>query len=90
MSGEQVVWGSIIGSLAALIWFLVTQYVLTPLYPTLASWKLAEFFLIRSAQFPVQAGSTAVIAYNFKAYNGITHISFYPVFRGLWCEQLGQ
>jgi dolichyldiphosphatase len=42
-----VVWGSVIGSLAAMLWFLVTQYVFTPLYPTVASWKLAEFFLIR-------------------------------------------
>jgi hypothetical protein len=33
--------------MAALTWFLITQYVLTPLYPTLASWKLAELFLIR-------------------------------------------
>lgn len=44
---SQVVWGSAIGSLSATVWFLVTQYVLTPLYPTIAAWRLAELFLIR-------------------------------------------
>jgi dolichyldiphosphatase len=46
----EVVWGGIIGSLAALVWFLITQYLFTPIYPTVASWKVAEFFLIRSVQ----------------------------------------
>jgi len=43
----QVVWGSIVGSVFALVWFAVVQCVLTPLYPAISNWWLSEFFLVR-------------------------------------------
>jgi len=44
---DQVVAGSVIGSVAALFWFLVTQKILTPLFPMIASWRISEVFMIR-------------------------------------------
>lgn len=44
---SQVVWGGVAGGAGALLWFLLTQIVFTPLYPWVASWRISEFFLIR-------------------------------------------
>jgi len=44
---EQVVWGSVIGAVFALVWFVVTQYLLTPFYTPIANWRISEFFLLR-------------------------------------------
>lgn len=43
----QVMWGSGIGIGCAILWFVLTQKVLTPLFPTIAASSIAEFFLIR-------------------------------------------
>jgi len=43
----QVVWGGVAGGVGATLWFLLTQAVFTPLYPWLASWRVAELFLVR-------------------------------------------
>ncbi|KAM3825702.1 uncharacterized protein M6D78_015948 isoform 4-T5 [Vipera latastei] len=44
---SQVVYGGIVGSFMAGLWFLFTQEILTPLFPRIAAWPLSEFFLIR-------------------------------------------
>lgn len=44
---SQVLWGGVAGGGAALLWFFITQTVLTPLYPWVASWRISEWFLIR-------------------------------------------
>jgi len=44
---SQVVWGGVAGGAGALLWFLLTQLVFTPLYPWVANWRISEFFLIR-------------------------------------------
>ena len=43
----KVMWGSGIGIGCAILWFILTQKVLTPLFPTIAASSIAEFFLIR-------------------------------------------
>ncbi|GAB6027905.1 Dolichyldiphosphatase 1 [Chamberlinius hualienensis] len=45
----QVVWGAIIGMTLATIWFAITQVVLTPLFPVIASWPISEFLMIRDS-----------------------------------------
>ena len=44
---SQVVWGAVVGGLGALLWFLVTQLIFTPLYPTVERWGISEYFMIR-------------------------------------------
>jgi len=44
---NQVIVGSLIGSLLGLFWFLLTNYVFTPWFQTVASWWLCEWLLIR-------------------------------------------
>jgi len=43
----QVVWGSVVGAVFALVWFLITQILFTPLYARIANWRISEFFMIR-------------------------------------------
>ncbi len=44
---NQVYWGAAIGIGCSIAWFLLTQFVLTPMFPWLVSTRLFEFFLIR-------------------------------------------
>ena len=44
---SQVVWGGVVGGLGAILWFLLTQLVFTPLYPWVERWKISEYFMIR-------------------------------------------
>jgi len=44
---SQVFWGGVVGAIGAIIWFLVTQLVFTPLYPIIERWQIAEYFMIR-------------------------------------------
>ncbi|XP_065226343.1 dolichyldiphosphatase 1-like isoform X2 [Planococcus citri] len=44
---EQVVCGAIVGIIFGTVWFVVTQFFLTPLYPAIVSWRISEFLLIR-------------------------------------------
>lgn len=44
---SQVYWGSGIGASFALFWFLLTQFLLAPMFPWLCSTRLFEFLLIR-------------------------------------------
>ncbi|KAI0228053.1 Dolichyldiphosphatase 1 [Lamellibrachia satsuma] len=46
-SCSQVCWGAGIGVTFGTIWFLLVNVVFTPVFPTLASCALGEFFLIR-------------------------------------------
>ncbi|XP_072841247.2 dolichyldiphosphatase 1 [Pogona vitticeps] len=46
---SQVAYGGAVGSIMAVLWFVLTQEILTPLFPRIAAWPLAEFFLIRDA-----------------------------------------
>ncbi|CAN8020305.1 dolichyldiphosphatase 1 [Ixodes scapularis] len=43
----QVCWGALIGSLLACLWFSVTQFVLTPLFPRVVSWPVSELLMLR-------------------------------------------
>lgn len=44
---SQVFYGGVAGSIMAVVWFVFTQEILTPLFPRIAAWPLSEFFLIR-------------------------------------------
>ncbi|XP_063065968.1 dolichyldiphosphatase 1 [Engraulis encrasicolus] len=46
-SGRQVLYGGVTGSVVAVVWFFITQELLTPLFPRIAAWPLSEFFLVR-------------------------------------------
>jgi len=48
---NQVVWGSCIGAALAIVWFLTTHFLLTPLFPLVVHSKLGEFFMIRDSTF---------------------------------------
>jgi len=43
----QVVWGGVVGGVGAVMWFLLTQWVFTPLYPVIERWRISEYFMIR-------------------------------------------
>ena len=42
-----MVWGGVVGGFGAVIWFLLTQWVFTPLYPVIERWRISEYFMIR-------------------------------------------
>ncbi|KAL0273982.1 UNVERIFIED_CONTAM: hypothetical protein PYX00_006530 [Menopon gallinae] len=44
---NQVLTGILVGFIFASIWFAATYAIFTPLYPTIASWKISEFLLLR-------------------------------------------
>ncbi|XP_077161521.1 dolichyldiphosphatase 1 [Paroedura picta] len=44
---SQVTYGGVVGSMMAGLWFVITQEILTPLFPRIAAWPVSEFFLIR-------------------------------------------
>lgn len=46
---SQVLWGSIFGCSNALIWFILTQSVFTPFFPTIVNTRVAELFLLRDS-----------------------------------------
>lgn len=43
----QVICGSVVGFLFATVWFAFTYFVLTPVFPTIVSWRVSEMLLIR-------------------------------------------
>jgi len=43
----QVVWGGVVGGVGALVWFIITQFVFTPIYPWLERCRVSEYFMIR-------------------------------------------
>ncbi|XP_048875345.1 dolichyldiphosphatase 1 isoform X3 [Brienomyrus brachyistius] len=46
-SWSQVIYGGVAGSIIGVVWFFITQEVLTPLFPKIAAWPVSEFFLVR-------------------------------------------
>ncbi|KPP59541.1 hypothetical protein Z043_122527 [Scleropages formosus] len=46
-SWSQVIYGGVAGSIIGVVWFFITQEVLTPLFPKIAAWPISEFFLVR-------------------------------------------
>ncbi|XP_065164373.1 dolichyldiphosphatase 1-like isoform X2 [Atheta coriaria] len=44
---SQVIFGSVVGMMFATFWFTLTYLVFTPLFPTIVSWKMSEFLLLR-------------------------------------------
>ncbi|KAK6622749.1 hypothetical protein RUM43_008592 [Polyplax serrata] len=44
---NQVLTGILVGFIFASIWFAATFLIFTPLYPTIASWRVSEFLLLR-------------------------------------------
>ncbi|XP_034047902.1 dolichyldiphosphatase 1 [Thalassophryne amazonica] len=43
----QVLYGGVAGSTFGIIWFFITQELLTPLFPKIAAWPVSEYFLVR-------------------------------------------
>lgn len=43
----QVLVGFIVGLVAGIVWFAITQLILSPLYPKIVSWKISELLLLR-------------------------------------------
>lgn len=44
---SQVIVGALLGSVLGVLWFLITHFALTPWFPTVASWRLCEWLLVR-------------------------------------------
>uniref|UniRef100_A0A3Q4H0P4 Dolichyldiphosphatase n=1 Tax=Neolamprologus brichardi TaxID=32507 RepID=A0A3Q4H0P4_NEOBR len=44
---SQVFYGGVAGSTIGIIWFFITQEVLTPIFPKIAAWPISEYFLVR-------------------------------------------
>ncbi|GFV62619.1 dolichyldiphosphatase 1 [Trichonephila clavipes] len=44
---NQVLCGSVLGIFLACIWFLITQFTFTPLFPIIAAWPISEFLMLR-------------------------------------------
>ncbi|XP_049594323.1 dolichyldiphosphatase 1 [Syngnathus scovelli] len=44
---SQVFYGGVAGSVIAVLWFFITQELLTPLFPKIAAWPVSEYFLVR-------------------------------------------
>ncbi|XP_067279875.1 dolichyldiphosphatase 1 [Pseudorasbora parva] len=44
---SQVIYGGVAGIVMGVVWFFITQEVLTPLFPKIAAWPISEFFLVR-------------------------------------------
>lgn len=45
----QVIYGAILGISLAILWFAITQLILTPLYPIVTSWPICEMLMIRDS-----------------------------------------
>ncbi|KFM62755.1 Dolichyldiphosphatase 1, partial [Stegodyphus mimosarum] len=43
----QVLCGACLGIFLACIWFAITQFTLTPLFPIIAAWPISEFLMLR-------------------------------------------
>lgn len=37
-SNSQVIWGTFIGIMLGIIWFIITYMILTPIFPIIVSW----------------------------------------------------
>ncbi|KTG37561.1 hypothetical protein cypCar_00011137 [Cyprinus carpio] len=44
---SQVIYGGVAGMVMGVVWFFITQELLTPLFPKIAAWPISEFFLVR-------------------------------------------
>ncbi|KAF5893842.1 putative helicase senataxin isoform X1, partial [Clarias magur] len=44
---SQVIYGGVAGMVVGVVWFFITQEVLTPIFPKIAAWPISEFFLVR-------------------------------------------
>ncbi|TSK72033.1 putative helicase senataxin [Bagarius yarrelli] len=44
---SQVIYGGVAGTVVGVVWFFITQEVLTPIFPKIAAWPISEFFLVR-------------------------------------------
>ncbi|KAI7795796.1 dolichyldiphosphatase 1 [Triplophysa rosa] len=44
---SQVIYGGVAGMVMGVVWFFITQEVLTPVFPKIAAWPVSEFFLVR-------------------------------------------
>ncbi|CAH3023421.1 unnamed protein product [Porites evermanni] len=46
---HQVCYGFLLGSAIGVAWFMFTQTVLTPLFPTITTWPLCEYLMVRDS-----------------------------------------
>ncbi|KYM86086.1 PREDICTED: dolichyldiphosphatase 1-like [Atta cephalotes] len=46
-SNTQVIWGTLIGIILGLAWFIIMHMILTPFFPIVVSWRISEFLLLR-------------------------------------------
>ncbi|KAG7257423.1 hypothetical protein CRUP_002912 [Coryphaenoides rupestris] len=44
---SQVFYGGVTGCAIGIVWFFLTQEVLTPIFPKIAAWPISEYFLVR-------------------------------------------
>lgn len=44
---RQIFYGALVGSSLAASWFLMTQFILTPLFPIVTQWRISEVLMIR-------------------------------------------
>ena len=47
---SQVVWGAVVGQVGALLWFIFTQLVLSPLYPRYVTAQMSSQILFPSSR----------------------------------------
>ncbi|CAH1785914.1 unnamed protein product, partial [Owenia fusiformis] len=46
---RQVLWGGVTGSTLGIFWFIMVQFVFTPLFPTIAAWPISEHLMLRDS-----------------------------------------
>lgn len=46
---NQVLWGAVCGFVLAILWFIIVQFTLTPLFPIIAAWPVSEYLMVRDS-----------------------------------------
>jgi hypothetical protein len=63
---DQVVVGAFAGGIFALLWFFVTQWMLRPLFPTLQSLPICQYFYIYDGSVVDNQ-----LAFEYECYNNV-------------------
>lgn len=69
------------GGSGALVWFLLTQFAFTPMYPQIERWRLSEYFMIRYVGLSVSALLSLLIDLKFLPITETQPL--FPIFYGL-------
>ena len=91
-----MLWGGVVGCVGASVWFLVTQFIFTPLYPRVERWRMSEYFMIRYIPSLDPSGSNFTIIGTQAQYQIFYGLNMSPfaakLIRGkrLWQEKVAK